>query len=427
MMARQNAAVPGRTKESAPIPDVQRIGSTRTAGWLAGAVLLAGIITGRFLIVWVGFVVLALMILAERMAALTFRHLSLRHDFQSVTAEIDQPLDAQLIVENPLPWPVGQISWELDVPESLRFYSQASASSDSASGYRRIVRGTLAVSRQERLRVPYQLVGTRRGRFQVGPNVLIFQDPLDWSQWIRRTPMPDRLTIWPRRYTLPAGFWQARPDLGQRRGRPWDPADPMLVAGIRPYRMGDPIRRIHAHASAQSGQLMVKEDEHLVARSVEVLLHPQSGLHPWSGVDRGVLEEAVSLAATVVDFSLSQGLEVGFTTSGILAGHPRGITARPSRGTDARSRLLTSLAWVEPAGNMIENLTRHLGTLAKRLSRGATLVVVAPIWPEAANPSWQSIMRHHPQVIWITTRQSTEGPPGTTSIWRFQEGTWSRE
>ena len=414
-------------KGDAPLSEVQRIGNTRLAAWLGVAVLVIGAISGHFLVIWVGFFVLALMVLAEWMAALTFRHLRLRHQFASVTAEIEEPLDAELVVENPLPWPVGEISWELDVPESLRFLSRVESSSDSTSGYRRIVRGSLNVARQERLRVPYQLVGMRRGRFQVGPNVLVFQDPLNWSQWVRRTHMNDRLTIWPRRFTLPQGFWQTRPDLGERRGRPWDPPDPMLVAGIRPYRPGDPIRRIHAHASAQTGQLMVKEDERLSARTVEVLLHPQTELHPWSGVDRAVLEDAISLAATVVEVSLTQGLDVGLTTSGILAGHPSGVSFRPSHGPETRARLLTALAWVESSGNMTDNLMRHLATLRRRMPRGSLLVFVAPMWPSEANSEWDALRLRGVEAVWITVGDAgSPPPPGTAVAWHWHEGSWSR-
>ncbi len=426
-MATPNVSKP-LSKDDRPISEVQRIGNTRLALVLAIAVLLIGVISQHFIIIWAGFFILMLMILAEQMAGLTFRHLSLKHQFARSTAEIDEPLDAELIVENPLPWPVGEISWELDVPESLRFHSQVESSSDTSSGYLRIVRGALTVTRQERLRVPYQLVGMRRGRFQVGPNVLIFQDPLNWSQWVRRTHMNDRLTIWPRRYTLPQGFWQAHPELGERRGRPWDPPDPVLVAGIRPYRIGDPIRRIHAHASAQAGQLMVKEDEHLTARTVEVLLHPQTGLHPWSGVDRGLMEESVSLAATVVETSLAQGLDVGLTTSGILAGHPHGLSLSPKHGSDIRSQMLTALAWVEPSGNMTDNLLRHLLVLKRRVVRGGLIVVVAPIWPEEVQQDWAALRARGVEIIWITVgNEQTIPVPGASIIWRWQEGSWSRE
>ncbi len=417
----------GRHPDEQVSIEVQRIGNTRLAAFLGILVLLIGAVSHHFIVVWVGFFVLALMVFAEQMASLTFRHLSLRHQFHAITAEIDQPIEAELIVENPLPWPVGEIHWELDVPESLRFVSPVE-SSDSASGYRRIVRGSLSVLRQERLRVPYQLVGMRRGRFQVGPGVLVFQDPLDWSQWVRRTHMNDRLTIWPRRYSLPQGFWNSHPELGNRHGRPWDPPDPLLVAGIRPYRMGDPIRRIHAYASAQSGQLMVKEEEHFNARNVEVLLHPQTGLHPWSGVDRGVLEDAVSITATVIEHSLADGLEVGLSISAILAGHPHGLSEPPSHGQATRARLLTALAWVEPSGNMTDNLARHLHLLKRRIARGGVLVVVAPIWPNEVASEWDSLRERGVQIVWITLGSLTDMPLAGAHIrWRWQEGGWSRE
>jgi uncharacterized protein (DUF58 family) len=173
---------------------------------------------------------------------------------------------------------------------------------------------------------------------------------------------------------------------------------------------------------------MIKEDEHLTARTVEVLLHPQTGSHSWSGVNRTVLEDAVSLAATVVDTSLAQGMDVGLTISGILAGHPHGLTIRPGHGNSTRAQMLTALAWVEASGNMTDNLLRHLDAIKRRMGRGGTMVVVAPLWPAEVNPLWEAFRARGAEIIWITNGPTNaSAPPGTRLTWHFEEGSWSRE
>jgi len=412
--------------------DVQRIGSSLSLIVFALVVVLAGLISGRFMILWVGFFLVVIGVLAETMATLTFRHLTVRHHFQSLAAEIDQPMSAELIVENPLPWSVGQIEWQLDVPEPLRFYSLAQSFVDDSHGHWRL-HGTLMISRQERLRVLLELRGMRRGRFRVGTTTVEFSDPLHWGQWMRRAHLDERLiTIWPRRLSLPSGFWSHASNLGDIHGRLWDPPDPVLIAGIRPYRPGEPARRIHAFASARSGQLMVKEDEHLLARTIEVILHPQSTAYAWKGLDSQALEDCISLAATVVEASLTQGLDVGLVVSGAVAGHSQGLNFRPRHGPGVLEQMLTALAWTEPSDSMSSHLIDHLAELTRRISRDSLVVLVAPFWPDEVRSAWAALMARGVKPVWITNAR-TYGQPlvlrpvGVHTVWRWSDGEWSRE
>lgn len=407
--------------------NTERLGTPGLAGWLAALVFIAGLASQRFFVIWVGFFIVALILLAEQMSRLTSRHLRVSHRFEHLAGEIGEPFRAELVIENPLPWPVGEISWELEVSEALAFQSPADSATASVGAYRRMVRGAVTLSRQERVRVPYSLTGDRRGRFPLGPSVVSFRDPTNWSRWVRRNLLTERLTVWPRRFTLPASFFQSHPELGERGGRIWDPTDPLRIAGIRPYRPGDPIRRVHPYASARTGQLMVKEDEHVVALEAEVILHPETSSKGWAGTDRRRLEDAISLAATVVEGSLARGLAVGLSTSGMLAGHRHGLGQPPSRAPETLPRLFTALAWMEPSGNMTANLLVHLAEIRSRARRQALIFIVAPVWPAEADQALAPLVSQGARVIWITNGPDGGAPPyGTQTVWRWQEGSWQR-
>lgn len=79
--------------------------------------------------------------------------------------------------------------------------------------------------------------------------------------------------------------------------------------GIREYRQGDDLRRIHWPASARTGDLMVRQEDRPIRRQALVLLDTRESAHTGFGVS-STIEWAVVMAASVTAHLQALGYSV---------------------------------------------------------------------------------------------------------------------
>lgn len=84
--------------------------------------------------------------------------------------------------------------------------------------------------------------------------------------------------------------------------------------GIREYRQGDDLRRIHWPASARTGDLMVRQEDRPIRRQALVLLDTRESAHSGMGVS-STIEWAVVMAASVCAHLQNVGYSVQALTA----------------------------------------------------------------------------------------------------------------
>jgi uncharacterized protein (DUF58 family) len=191
------------------------------------------------------------------------------------------------------------------------------------TGERRHARLLLAPLRPGREdRATYRLPADQRGIFRVGPLEAEVNDPFGlWSRVTTIAPAIE-LTVYPAVETL-APLPHSRgddPTAGAPRPAALGPSGEDLY-GLRPYRMGDDLRRVHWPSTARTGDLVVRQLEVPWQGRATVLLDVRASVHTAA-----TLETAVSAAASIVTASWAAGALVRLATtdgtdSGFAAGH----------------------------------------------------------------------------------------------------------
>lgn len=165
----------------------------------------------------------------------------------------------------------------------------------------------------------YVLTITKRGCHRIGPLVLETGDVFGLFKRCRVEQRLDYVTALPA-YQIIEEF-----QVGQRR-RLADIAaahsifdDPSRIRGIREYRRGDSMNRIHWKSTARTGVLHTKIYEPVVEAAATVVLdfHEDS----WSGTlptdpDKPPHEMAIEVACTVCRYLTDGGWKVGFFSNG---------------------------------------------------------------------------------------------------------------
>lgn len=209
-----------------------------------------------------------------------------------------------------------------------------------------------------------------RGEYPLLPPRLTSGFPFGLWEAGRPVTCESPLLVWPAVFAVP-GVPEAASNSRSREGvvpqnRTGDSGD---VLGVRPYRRGDPRRRIHWAQTARHDRLIVCERQAMSSPRAQVVLDAEPGVHRGAGPS-GSREWAIRLAASLAEGLLSQGVSVEAVWGG------RVFPA--DAGDSHRRRLLDSLARLPAtsAGSLAEVL--HLPA-CRRFVEGVQVVVTTDL------------------------------------------------
>ena len=210
----------------------------------------------------------------------------------------------------------------------------------------------------------------RRGRYKVGPIVLRSGDPFGLFPREARVASESLLLVYPRVVPLP--HWQLPGSVlegGVLTGRR-SLQSTSMVMGIREYRAGDAMSRIHWPSSVRHRTLFVKEFELDKTADLWIYLDLERHWHRGEGED-STEERAVTVAASIVAKALRDHRNVGLITSGL-----RAEVFQPDRGTKQFGKVMQYLAEVRVAGSRA--LAETLVETLPRLRRGSACILITP-------------------------------------------------
>lgn len=224
--------------------------------------------------------------------------------------------------------------------------------------------------------VRWELVPDRRGIYpgaSRGPS-LATAFPFGLIESGRRLDVPGRLIVWPASFpvgALPDATSGTEGDGLDPRDRPGSSGDPI---GVRPYRRGDSIRRVHWPQSARQGELIVSEVESRGPARVQVVVDLDPATRGGSGAS-GTAEWSIRIAASLAGGWIAQGAEVE-----VLHGGAGGrIDAGKGPPLGRLRRVLDALAGIDLEGDpgSFAPLARLLDGPEARRFAGALRVVIA--------------------------------------------------
>ena len=186
----------------------------------------------------------------------------------------------------------------------------------------------------------YFLVPQLRGVYQIGPARLETTDPLGLFTFPAPLGLQTEIVVHPE--PIPARDWavggEGMQGLRERDGKT-KRGEGMDFHGVRPYREGDVLRRVHWPTTARTGKLAVVEFERAYQQDVILCLDCQRSIHQGIGRD-STLEYAVKVAATLAARTHTAG---GGVT--LLTQNERVVISPQESDSDvARFRLFDRLA-----------------------------------------------------------------------------------
>jgi uncharacterized protein (DUF58 family) len=227
-----------------------------------------------------------------------------------------------------------------------------------------------------RFETQYQLMGRKRGYYQVGPTVLHSGDILGLFQSeVRRTKESDHLVVYPKIIPLTNIKVPSHSPLGTLKHPQPIFEDPSRVFGKRDYVTGDSMRRVDWKSSAAVGSLQVKLYEPSMALETAIFLDlEQIAYNRRTRIDDSEL--SIVVAASMANWITGVQQSLGLYTNGRDAfNQGRAVQPiPPRRGREHLMKVLEALARVETSEEY--PMTRMMRDALPTLPWGATIILI---------------------------------------------------
>lgn len=244
----------------------------------------------------------------------------------------------------PVPW----LRAESRISQYLRFGRQHTAEREiNAEQYHKSV---FFVAPFRQIVRRHEITCLRRGYYDIGSVALTAGDMFCMSNKTEQYKYDCPLEVWPRLLSdselgTPSTRWQ-----GEMAVRRYIMPDPFLVANIRDYMQGDPMRDIHWKASARTGTLQVKVRDYTADPKVFIILNVQTKENQWGELmdyEQETIEQGIRIAASLCARAIGFGSEAGFSSNACYygekgSGHTVFVPA--GRSTDQFEQLMSAMS-----------------------------------------------------------------------------------
>ncbi len=254
----------------------------------------------------------------------------------------------------------------------------------------------------ETARVAYRLPTRRRGILRVGPLDLTIGDPLGLTRSVVRASRDVSLTVHAALVDLETLHASAGrdPTADQQAIRTLAVSGDEFYA-LRPYEIGDELRRVHWPATARTGELVVRQEERSRTGRVTVVLDRNRVLYDEEGFERAV---SAALSALHAGWKGDDALRF------VAAGTGRYADIRSRLELDAIDEQLATLSWSDHA-SLITTIDE-----VSRMGKGGTLVIVTGLATADLKPCVERARRSFGRIHVVVCHQATEHLPAEAIV-----------
>jgi uncharacterized protein (DUF58 family) len=268
----------------------------------------------------------------------------------------------------PLPW----IKIEDDLPDKLTLLKgKASQSTEE----RVILTNIFPIGMYNRVKRRFPMKCPRRGAFFFGPTRIQSGDLFGFFRRDMQIDKLDYLLVYPRLVPLEKLGIPSQQLFGDIRLKQHLFQDPVLTAGVREYRSGDALKRIHWKSTARIGRLQTKIYEPTTTIDISIFLDVRTlREHLWGSIDQ-LQEVGIITAASLSQHALDAGFRVGLYVNQMTRFSQGMVNVPPSRHPDQLVRILEALAQLHQVESM--SMTQYIREESVSLPWGSTLVVIS--------------------------------------------------
>ena len=246
-----------------------------------------------------------------------FRKLSYKRWFEpNIANEGDHILMIETVRNEkllPLPW----VRIEAQISPNIVFGDGETAAADE----RRFQRSIFSLAPYMNITRRHYVTATKRGYYYIRSVAISNGDLLGLTKRRPRNFETDtRLIVYPTVLPMEDILADKNSFTGDIVVRRWIVEDPFMIRGVRAYTSSDPYNHINWKATARTGELQVHDFDYTADVKLMIVVNVDTTSAQWTvSLDEKTSERALSMAATVAQYVIDNGIETGFACNGRIA------------------------------------------------------------------------------------------------------------
>jgi len=217
--------------------------------------------------------------------------------------------------------------------------------------------------------IKYDYLCFKRGEYQAGPFVVYFFDPLNLFFFKRTFPVYSKVVVYPQIFKIerfPALTRSVLPWFGIETAR--SSGDDDEFYGVREYKEGESVKKIHWISSARKNKLIVKQFQLQSFFGTTIIFNLEKAKNIGEGKE-SVAEYIIKIAASVAHYLTEKGVSIE------LLAHIGEIVHLPfNKGQDHLEDILKVLAVAQPESRI--SLSEAFEEFARYIPNDSSLVAV---------------------------------------------------
>jgi len=246
----------------------------------------------------------------------------------------------------------------------------------------------------------YRCLCPLRGRYEIGPITAYFFDPLGLFYFKQVYPVYSEVYVYPRTFKIhkfPALNKGISPWLGVETSRVSGDDDEFF--GVREYKRGDPLKKIHWMVSARKNQLIVKEFQRQSFFRATIMFNLEKEDNFGEGKE-SVEEYTIKIVASIAKYLINLGVSVE------VISHAGEVVHIPfNKGEDHLEEILKFLTIAQAESRI--TLLELFATFQRNILEDSSLIVVMTDKNKAFLPAMLSLGVRNVSLVPIFLKSST--------------------
>lgn len=266
---------------------------------------------------------------------------------------------------------------------------------------------------RERAQRTFLIQAVQRGYYRFGPTRLETGDLFGLFHSIHKLDDEQLLIVYPQVLPLSRFGLPAKEPFGHLYAPRLAFLDPLRTIGVRDYHPEDDFRLLHWKATARRQELQTRVLEPATSHNLLVALNVATLIQHWQGILPEVLEQVISIAASVCYYGLEQRWPTGLIANGALPRSDQPLRLLPGRSPSQMTAILEMLAAITPF--VTAPIEEMIATETARLPWGSTLVVVSALVSPSLAATLHDLRRVGRRLV-LVSLDPAPLPPGLHDI-----------
>ncbi|MGM0409952.1 MAG: DUF58 domain-containing protein [Bacillota bacterium] len=337
---------------------------------------LVSIFARHYLLFFSSIIFILLIYLARFWNKEIFTKFNVKRNLNRKHVVIGEKLNYKVEVENNKIMPVLGIVVKDRVSKGIKFINQNFEEKVPGNNFN-IFQDVFSLRWYEKIKRSYDIIPEKRGYYSFGKGNIFYSGIFGLYKNQYRDQNYAELIVYPKILDAKNLDVDLKHIFGTTAAEGWIHKDPLNSVGVRPYESTDSIKKINWKATARHASLESNIYKPSYDKEIHIFLSTLTIKEWWLGINKNKLELLIIYAASIVNYAIDNGYQVGIYSDGRLKKSSSFLDIKAAKGSIHKEKLLSSLAMLQEADKSI--FAEILFKKKKTIKAGSTIIVVLAI------------------------------------------------